>query len=118
MLGSLTSGMTVYLPKWVTNGWKTTTGDVKNSDMIKHLLVLLRRRKASVRFKHVKGHAGHEGNEAADQLARAGAVKEVWERTDWLDPDVDDAAVETKAEVEVDVSVVGRLADARLTMGG
>ena len=36
--------------------------------MIKHLLVLLRRRSptAGVRFKYVHGHAGVEGNEGAD----------------------------------------------------
>lgn len=41
---------------------------VKNADMIKHLLVLLRRRAptAQVRFKYVPGHAGVEGNEGAD----------------------------------------------------
>lgn len=41
---------------------------IKNVDLIKHLLVLLRRRKpsAGVSFKHVKAHMGWAGNEAAD----------------------------------------------------
>ena len=77
--------MTTYLPGWLRNGFKTSakkTGprgevtytkgdsrsDVKNADMIKHLLVLLRQRgkDAPVRFKHVRGHIGVEGNEGAD----------------------------------------------------
>lgn len=71
--------MTSYLPTWIKNGFMTaSTGHrgsskgskqkVKNADMIKHLLVLLRRRKPNcgVRFKYVPGHAGVEGNEGAD----------------------------------------------------
>lgn len=84
-----TAGMTVYLPKWLRTGFQlsakasSTSGSaessraaakqdlsklVKNTDLIKHLLVLLRRRssKAGVTFKHVPAHAGWEGNEAAD----------------------------------------------------
>ena len=65
---SLKSGMTVWLPGWMRNRFRTTTGPVKNADMVKHLIVLLRRRRpdARVKFAHVKGHAGEEGNEAAD----------------------------------------------------
>lgn len=49
---------------------------VKNTDLIKHLLVLLRRRKprAGVRFKYVPGHAGVEGNEGADVSGSAQLV--------------------------------------------
>jgi hypothetical protein len=87
--------MTTYLSKWIQNGFLTSSstyqrpsrngngngdGDgrarlsntpvqkVKNADMIKHLLVLLRRRGPGngVKFKYVPGHSGWEGNEAAD----------------------------------------------------
>lgn len=83
--------MTTYLPKWIQNGFLTSSssyqrdprnsnGDwrtrlsstpaqkVKNADMIKHLLVLLRRRGPAngVKFKYVPGHSGWEGNEEAD----------------------------------------------------
>ena len=56
--------MTGYLPGWISKGFK----GVKNADMIKHLLVLLRKRSVhnKVVFKYVAGHSGEIGNEAAD----------------------------------------------------
>jgi ribonuclease HI len=45
---------------------------VKNADMIKHMLVLLRQRSVhnKVRFVYVAGHTGEIGNEAADVSLR------------------------------------------------
>lgn len=101
----LTLALTLYLPKWIKNGWQTKTGPVKNADMIRHLLVLLRRRAKPVRFKHVKGHSGHEGNEQADVLARQGAIRpQCDERDDWLDPD-DEDPVATDEKEPTDVAV-------------
>jgi ribonuclease HI len=56
--------MTGWLPGWM----KKDFHGVKNADMIKHLLVLLRRRPIhnKVVFKYVAGHSGEIGNEAAD----------------------------------------------------
>ena len=76
----LLSGLTVYLPSWLRNNWRTSQGEpVKNKDMVVHLLALLNRRGRSddkahvaagmgggVRFKHVRGHVGVQGNEEAD----------------------------------------------------
>ena len=58
------NSMTEWLPKWISNGFS----GVKNADMIKHMLVLLRRKTAINRvvFKYVAGHTGEIGNEAAD----------------------------------------------------
>lgn len=109
--------MTEYVPKWIKNGWRTASGDVKNADMIRHLLVLLRRRgpRAPVRFKHVRGHVGHEGNEAADALARQGAaMPAVTDRRKWLNEHDEDEERETRRALsraespEVDVEVSGR----------
>ncbi|KAL1411647.1 hypothetical protein Q8F55_002611 [Vanrija albida] len=102
--------ITKFLPGWLKNGWKTSTGEVKNAEMIKHLLVLLRARSptAPVKFKYVRGHAGHAGNEAADRLARMGAAAaDVAERTDWLDPDDAraEAGAKAKAKPPSDVEV-------------
>ena len=65
------AGMTTYLPIWLKKGLLTRPGaaaesKIKNLDLIKHLFVLLRERRAGVKFKHVRGHAGLEGNEQAD----------------------------------------------------
>ncbi|RXK40451.1 hypothetical protein M231_02284 [Tremella mesenterica] len=69
--------MTEYLHKWLANGFKLKgSHGVKNADMIKHLIVLLRQRGPynGVRFKYVAGHSDHAGNDAADRLARMGAT--------------------------------------------
>lgn len=62
-------GMTIWLSKWMNNNFKNSyKQEVVNADLIKHLLVLLRRRGAAgrVKFKYVPAHSGVEGNEAAD----------------------------------------------------
>jgi ribonuclease HI len=126
--------MTVFIHSWIKNGWRTNNGNegVKNADMIRHLLVLLRARApaAPVNFKHVRGHSGHEGNEAADKLARCGAMYPALpDRTDWLDPDAVDESAEpsppqqqsseddTKSEKMVDLEVSFERSHA-LTTGG
>jgi len=64
---------------WISNGWNTKAGkEVKNQDIIRPLVELVNERNkdpsfASVKFIHVKGHSGIEGNEIADKLAVAGA---------------------------------------------
>jgi ribonuclease HI len=63
--------MTIYLPKWIRNGFRTagpeSTG-IKNKDLILHLLSLLHDRGPGngVKFKHVAAHCGEVGNEGAD----------------------------------------------------
>ena len=64
------------MPKWKTNGWKTTKGDVINRDELEILDVCLQNARANgmhVVFQHVRGHMGNYGNEAADRLAVEGA---------------------------------------------
>lgn len=69
------------------NGFLTADGKpVKNRALIKYLAALLHaRRKTShtIEFKHVRGHVGIEGNEAADQLANLGTSKPVVPEPDW-----------------------------------
>ncbi len=64
-------GVTGWIHGWKRNGWKTASkSPVKNEDLWRRLDAAQARH--SVTWKWVKGHAGHEENERADALARAG----------------------------------------------
>ncbi len=54
---------------WKKNGWIKKGGEIKNLEIIKLAHELYERIKNSVTIKHVKGHAGVEGNELADRMA-------------------------------------------------
>jgi ribonuclease HI len=64
-------GITEWLPNWVRRGWKTADRKpVKNADLWQRLQELAARH--DVEWRWVKGHAGIDGNERADQLANRG----------------------------------------------
>lgn len=64
-------GVTKWLPRWKTNGWRTRGGDpVKNADLWQELDAAAEPHEVSWRW--VKGHAGDPLNERADQLAAGG----------------------------------------------
>ncbi|MBH9552572.1 ribonuclease HI [Inhella gelatinilytica] len=64
-------GMTEWLPGWVRRGWKTAAGaPVKNQELWLRLAGLAALHE--IKWHWVKGHAGHEGNERADELANRG----------------------------------------------
>ncbi len=64
-------GITKWLHGWKAKGWKTAAKKpVKNEDLWRALDEAQARH--DVTWEWVKGHAGHEENEAADQLARDG----------------------------------------------
>ncbi len=68
----LRNGITQWLPRWKARGWKTADKKpVKNQDLWERLERQCARH--SVNWAWVKGHAGHELNERADELAR-GAI--------------------------------------------
>jgi ribonuclease HI len=65
------NGVTERIHNWKRRGWKTASGPlVKNVELWQRLDAAQARHK--VVWKWIKGHAGHEGNERADALARAG----------------------------------------------
>ncbi len=65
------NGVTDWITGWKRNGWKTAAKKpVKNKDLWEPLDALASAR--NVTWKWVKGHAGDEGNEEADRLAREG----------------------------------------------
>ncbi|CAD6190118.1 unnamed protein product [Caenorhabditis auriculariae] len=63
----LIKSMEQFMKKWKKNGWKTTSGEpVKNQDLLTSIDDLTK--KVKVKFEHVRGHSGVEGNEKADGL--------------------------------------------------
>ena len=64
-------GITVWLANWKRNRWRTSAGKpVKNEDLWRRLDAA--RERHEVHWHWVKAHAGTDGNERADQLARDG----------------------------------------------
>jgi ribonuclease HI len=62
-------GITEWLPRWRANGWRTADRKaVKNQDLWEALDEAMRVH--DVEWHWVPGHAGVEGNERADLLAR------------------------------------------------
>ena len=64
-------GITEWIDGWKKRDWKNTAKKpVANRDLWEQLDALNERHQ--VTWQWVKGHAGHEGNERADALARQG----------------------------------------------
>lgn len=67
----LRDGITKWIHNWKRNGWRTADKKpVKNAELWQRLELALETHDVS--FHWVKGHAGHDGNERADELARRG----------------------------------------------
>lgn len=62
--------VTEWMKGWKAKGWRTSTGPVKNVDLMQTLDTLAARR--DVRWTWVRGHTGEVGNERADRLAAQG----------------------------------------------
>jgi ribonuclease HI len=66
-------GIMKWIHGWKRNGWRTADKKpVKNVDLWQRLDASLHQHQ--VRWHWVKGHAGHDANERADQLAREGVA--------------------------------------------
>jgi ribonuclease HI len=64
-------GITKWIHGWKRNGWKTADRKpVKNLDLWQRLDLAIARH--GISWHWVKGHAGHDDNERADELARQG----------------------------------------------
>ena len=67
----LRDGITKWIHNWKRNGWRTSDKKpVKNADLWQRLEKAIETHDVS--WHWVKGHAGHDGNERADELARRG----------------------------------------------
>jgi ribonuclease HI len=65
----LKDGISKWIHAWKRNGWKTADRKpVKNADLWQRLETALHHHKVS--WHWVRGHAGHDLNERADELAR------------------------------------------------
>ena len=65
----LRQGITDWISGWKRNGWRTAARKpVKNADLWQRLDAAVARH--AVRWHWVRGHAGHDLNERADELAR------------------------------------------------
>ena len=68
-------GISEWIIGWKKRGWKTADKKpVKNVDLWQELDQLASQH--DVEWLWVKGHAGHEGNERADQLANKGCANQ------------------------------------------
>lgn len=66
-------GITEWIDGWKKRGWKTASKKpVANQDLWQQLDTLTQKR--DVDWHWVKGHAGHAGNEKADELANLGVT--------------------------------------------
>ncbi len=64
-------GITIWIHNWRKNNWRTAAKKpVKNADLWQQLEAAHQRHEMN--WQWIKGHAGHEGNERADELARMG----------------------------------------------
>ncbi|NBB14292.1 ribonuclease HI [Caulobacter sp. SLTY] len=71
-------GISEWLALWKARGWRTMTkGAVKNEDLWRRLDQA--RLKHTVDWRWIKGHAGHQWNERADELARQGMLETLGE---------------------------------------
>ncbi|NWG72298.1 MAG: ribonuclease HI [Parvularculaceae bacterium] len=65
------NGITAWIKSWKRNGWRTADRKpVKNQDLWQALDGECAGR--AIDWQWVKGHAGNDGNERADELARQG----------------------------------------------
>jgi ribonuclease HI len=68
------NGISGWIKGWKKNGWRTADKKpVKNADLWQRLDAATGLHE--VKWHWVKGHAGHDLNERADQLARAGIAE-------------------------------------------
>ena len=67
-------GMMEWMAGWKAKNWRTANKKpVKNDDLWKQLDTLSNQHQ--IEWVWVKGHAGNEGNERADELANAGVAQ-------------------------------------------
>jgi len=84
--------MTSWWKIWMRNDWKTNTGETVLNKRLFLTLWLACRRMEAVDWKHIRGHAGVDGNEGAHHLAlqAARAAKKLAAEDESICEDYDD----------------------------
>ena len=67
--------LTKWAPAWEKNGWRKKSGEIKNLDIVKELFRLYKEN-TEAKLIWVRGHAGTEYNELADQWANRARMGE------------------------------------------
>lgn len=59
-----------WMENWKANGWKKSDKKTpENLDIVQNYDIIKNKYGRKINLKYIKGHAGHIGNELADQLA-------------------------------------------------
>ncbi len=70
----LKNGVTLWIEKWVKNGWKTAAKkEVLNQDLWQEMLPLIKMH--TISWHWVKGHSNHPENDRVDALAHQAALR-------------------------------------------
>ena len=85
-------GITEWIEGWKKKNWK----DVKNPDLWKKLDATVQNR--DIEWNWIKGHAGHAGNEMADQLANLGVEKTAQQIKQGQLPETNQASLSESSE--------------------
>ncbi len=102
--------VTKWMPGWKRKGWRKADGKpVLNVDLLKDIDQAIVGRK--YRFEWVKGHAGHDLNEAADERARAVATAYQQGVAHRAGPGFPGARGQDQAEVETPAQAKTRTAE-------
>ncbi|KAG7099875.1 hypothetical protein E1B28_001677 [Marasmius oreades] len=118
--------LTLWVKNWnrFGNPWRKTNGHpVLNSELISYAYTLIECRKMlgqTVKLVYVKGHAGSEGNEAADKLANQGCTLKDKKMRDWAakEKKYKKDAEKTRLEVESGASYLRREGSVRIDVIG
>ncbi len=64
----LQQGIEEWMPNWIARNWKRKGGILANKDLWQDLSAEIAHR--TIKWKWVRGHAGHRYNERVDRIAR------------------------------------------------
>lgn len=71
--------LTIWIKNWVKNNWKTSKRkDVLNKDIIQKIYKIMQNFDGDIEFNHVRSHVGNVYNDRADELAKKGALSNMY----------------------------------------